>query len=246
MSRTTAAIALSVASHILMLSLLPGPTAQAPSGSMRVALSGVSAAASGPPGNTPSPSALPEPAADSLPQEIKAETPKKPKKTEKTTKPVKPPEKPVTKKKTPQAKPAAENTRENRAVSSAPVASTSSAAATSPAATSSRQGGGSAPASTAGTPGSSAARGGVVDISRLTVSRKVAPDYPAIARKRREEGTVTLLMTLNGESVSTVEVEKTSGYAVLDKAAVAAARQWRFQNAGTLQVRVPITFRLNR
>ncbi len=87
--------------------------------------------------------------------------------------------------------------------------------------------------------------GGVVDVADLKVLRRVKPDYPAIARRRREEGTVTLLLTLEGDGVADVKVEKSSGFSTLDEAAVAAVRRWRFENAGKTLARVPVTFRLN-
>jgi protein TonB len=81
------------------------------------------------------------------------------------------------------------------------------------------------------------------------VSRRVKPDYPIAARRRREEGTVTLLITLDGGSVSRVEVERSSGSSMLDEAAAAAVRRWRFETArgsGRLRARVPVTFKLNQ
>jgi protein TonB len=77
--------------------------------------------------------------------------------------------------------------------------------------------------------------------------RRVKPDYPAIARKRKEEGTVTLLISLEGGNVSSVRVEKSSGFPTLDEAAAAAVRKWRFEpgkNAARMQARVPVTFKL--
>ena len=99
--------------------------------------------------------------------------------------------------------------------------------------------------------------GRIFELSDLKVSRRVKPDYPAIARKRKEEGTVTLLITLEGANVLSVKVEKSSGFSALDEAAAAAVRRWSFEpdkNAGgaragearprRIQARVPVTFRL--
>jgi protein TonB len=91
--------------------------------------------------------------------------------------------------------------------------------------------------------------GRIVELSDLRVSRRVKPDYPAIARKRREEGTVTLLITLEGANVLSVKVEKSSGFSALDEAAAAAVRRWRFEpdsraRSRRIQARVPVTFRL--
>jgi protein TonB len=98
--------------------------------------------------------------------------------------------------------------------------------------------------------GSAAADAGrIFELSDLKVSRRVKPDYPAIARKRREEGTVTLLITLEGANVLSVKVEKSSGFSALDEAAAAAVRRWRFEpdsrsRSRRIQARVPVTFRL--
>jgi len=58
-----------------------------------------------------------------------------------------------------------------------------------------------------------------------------------------------LLAIVIGEDGKPVEVniEKSSGFAALDEAAVSAARQWRFKTnvSGQARVTVPITFRLN-
>jgi protein TonB len=94
--------------------------------------------------------------------------------------------------------------------------------------------------------------GKIFELSDLRVLRRVKPDYPVIARKRKEEGTVTLLITLEGGNVSSVKVEKTSGFPALDEAAAAAVRNWRFEaGSGTgaaeprrIQARVPVTFKL--
>jgi protein TonB len=95
--------------------------------------------------------------------------------------------------------------------------------------------------------GLAAGAGKIFELSDLKVSRRVRPDYPAIARKRKEEGTVTLLITLEGANVLSVTVEKSSGFSALDEAAAAAVRRWRFEpgrNAARVQARVPVTFKL--
>ncbi|GHV37399.1 hypothetical protein FACS1894187_14010 [Synergistales bacterium] len=84
----------------------------------------------------------------------------------------------------------------------------------------------------------------IVNVSSLSVSRRMKPEYPAIARKRKEEGTVVLLITLDGTNVVGVDVEKSSGFSSLDGAAVAAVKKWRFDNHGKIVARVPVTFQL--
>lgn len=90
----------------------------------------------------------------------------------------------------------------------------------------------------------SAPSGGVVDVSSLKVVRRVKPAYPALARKRGEEGTAVLIVTLEGPRPTSVKIEKSSGSAALDGAARDAVSKWSFENAGGLRVRVPVTFRL--
>ncbi|MDR1732111.1 MAG: energy transducer TonB [Synergistaceae bacterium] len=159
------------------------------------------------------------------------------------TRPV-PPSKPQKKRKTAPEKspakrpepPASEKRPELASMPSSSAITTSTASSTSAAASA------SAAASTSARSSSSA----ILDISSLRVLNRVRPDYPAIARRRGDEGTVTLLITLEGSSVSGVSVEKSSGSPVLDQAAVSAVRKWKFENAGRTRARVPVTFRLNR
>jgi len=81
--------------------------------------------------------------------------------------------------------------------------------------------------------------------------RNPAPRYPVAARRAGEQGTVTLrvLVTRDGQPAR-VDVEKPSGSAHLDAAAVEAVRAWRFvparQGADAIEswVLVPIVFRL--
>lgn len=77
------------------------------------------------------------------------------------------------------------------------------------------------------------------------------PVYPRSCRQRREEGVVTLSISVTAEGeVESVVVVESSGYPELDKAAVSAARRAGFSPAvrdgravpGTVQV--PIVFRL--
>ncbi len=92
-----------------------------------------------------------------------------------------------------------------------------------------------------------------------TVSKPIAaaylnnppPDYPAKARFRRQEGTVTLNVdvTMQGKPAS-VHVMKSSGYRLLDAEAVRTVKQWRFipaklaGKAVRATVTIPIVFQL--
>ena len=78
------------------------------------------------------------------------------------------------------------------------------------------------------------------------------PAYPLTARRRGIEGTVLLRVEIHANGhCQQVRVKRTSGHAVLDRAALEAVRQWRFVparrggHAVTATVDVPISFRLN-
>lgn len=78
------------------------------------------------------------------------------------------------------------------------------------------------------------------------------PAYPAIARRRRLEGTVLLevLVSAEGRPID-LRLAESSGSAILDDAALGAVRGWRFVPAKRrdqpveAQLRVPIRFRLD-
>jgi protein TonB len=77
------------------------------------------------------------------------------------------------------------------------------------------------------------------------------PEYPRIARRRGYEGTVVLgvLVTRHGK-VRKIEIDKSSGYSILDRAALSAVKDWEFEPARRgkenieMWVKVPIKFRL--
>ena len=76
------------------------------------------------------------------------------------------------------------------------------------------------------------------------------PPYPDAARAQRLEGTVLLLVSLDaGGRVTAAALQRTCGHGILDRAALAAVRSWRFEPArqnGTAiaaQVEIPIRFR---
>jgi protein TonB len=84
-----------------------------------------------------------------------------------------------------------------------------------------------------------------------SVGRRVDPVVPREARLNRWQGTVVLAVTVSPEGVpAAVVVQRSSGYALLDRAAVEAMWQWRFDPArrGGVAVEeriaIPITFRI--
>ncbi|MCR5335630.1 MAG: energy transducer TonB, partial [Synergistes sp.] len=90
----------------------------------------------------------------------------------------------------------------------------------------------------------SAPSGGIADVSTLTVTHKVIPEYPSFSRKRREEGTVTVIAAVDNGRVTSAEVENTSGFERLDASALRAVKGWRFAYDGKIRVRIPFAFRI--
>jgi protein TonB len=83
-------------------------------------------------------------------------------------------------------------------------------------------------------------------------SNSPRPEYPRKALVRRWEGTTILLVEISAEGRPIhVSVAESSGHAILDEAALAGVRTWRFvpaQRAGTpvaSAVRIPVRFHLS-
>jgi TonB family protein len=89
---------------------------------------------------------------------------------------------------------------------------------------------------------------GIHPVSATTVSKDFlshpAPTYPLQARQQRLVGKGTYLLDVDYISgkVTNVTVEKSATHAILDNAALAALRTWKFQPHTVLEVEVPITF----
>lgn len=78
------------------------------------------------------------------------------------------------------------------------------------------------------------------------------PRYPRLARVNGWQGTVLLRVSVSSTGrVGAVEVRRSSGFPVLDEAALLAVRQWRFRPAvrggapAASLVEFPVTFRLD-
>lgn len=78
------------------------------------------------------------------------------------------------------------------------------------------------------------------------------PRYPSLARRRGYEGRVLIQVAIRADGrAAQVEVKQSSGHRVLDKAALAAVKDWHFRPARragrpvTATVDVPISFRLD-
>lgn len=97
---------------------------------------------------------------------------------------------------------------------------------------------GQLPSTSSAPSGSSGGKG----IAAPGILSKVDPLYPPSARQAGLEGTVVLRIQIlsNGRS-GEIDIARSSGYQVLDEAAVAAVRQWHFIPAKDLSSSRPVT-----
>jgi TonB family protein len=73
---------------------------------------------------------------------------------------------------------------------------------------------------------------------------EIRPRYPFVSRVRGEQGIVTLAATIGPSgSAENIEVVKSSGYSALDRAAVTAVREARFNGGHDAGGRTRLTFR---
>jgi len=77
------------------------------------------------------------------------------------------------------------------------------------------------------------------------------PPYPGLARKRGQQGTVVLKVLVNSEGrVEDMIIDESSGFSLLDRAAVKAVGKWLFEPGKkqaenvSMWVKVPVTFTL--
>jgi protein TonB len=91
------------------------------------------------------------------------------------------------------------------------------------------------------------------NIPQPVVILNTPPNYPETARRAGWEGRVTVRVEVSADGVPTsVTLGKSSGYGVLDQAALRAVKSWRFQprSVGGVAmagvVEVPVHFALNR
>ncbi len=100
--------------------------------------------------------------------------------------------------------------------------------------------------------GSLSARPGVGEIrARPDYRHNPEPDYPLSARRRRQEGLVVLrvIVTTKGRA-SRVELKQSSGFVILDEAAVRAVAEWEFEPARIgespleSEIEVPVRFKI--
>lgn len=185
---------------------------------------------------------------DSLPPAVPQKTPEK---KEPVPKPIKAPTpKRATEKAPPKPKPAdradtapPQQTQQEYLPETPGAADTDEA----PAATLGGEPGPSGPSGLPGAvPGSSASSRAILDASSLSVTKRVTPDYPMISRKRKESGTVVLLIEIASGRVASVEVESSSGHAPLDESAIRAVKGWEFDagHDSAVLARIPFKFEL--
>lgn len=79
------------------------------------------------------------------------------------------------------------------------------------------------------------------------------PDYPAEARRQQQQGVVRLSVEVDAEGrAAEVDLARSSGFPLLDAAAIQAVRRWRFTPARAAglpvssRVEVPVHFSLSR
>lgn len=91
--------------------------------------------------------------------------------------------------------------------------------------------------------------GAKVDVLPQSLPINAPPDYPASARAQRQVGVVMLSVEVNAAGrVAALKVITSSGYPLLDQAAIVAVRKWQFKpalRAGlavSTTVQVPIRF----
>lgn len=85
--------------------------------------------------------------------------------------------------------------------------------------------------------------------ARPDVSRNQPPRYPESARRAKQEGRAMVRATVSADGrVQSVKIQRSSGHAILDRAALDAVRRWRFipqqvngQNSAS-EVDVPVNF----
>ncbi|MGI2096678.1 energy transducer TonB [Shewanella glacialipiscicola] len=101
-------------------------------------------------------------------------------------------------------------------------------------------------------PDTSSAKTNIVELTKpLFATQPPKPEYPRIARRKGLEGTATIEVMFNelGEQLALTLV-KSSGFSLLDQAALQAVETWQFEApapklANHYKVTVPIRFALN-
>jgi len=87
---------------------------------------------------------------------------------------------------------------------------------------------------------------GVMSHTQLTaVPGNVPPEYPMVARFRRYEGKVELEFDVDAKgNVSNIKLNQSSGYSVLDEAAIKAHTNWRYRAGKSGRYTKPYNFNI--
>ncbi len=111
---------------------------------------------------------------------------------------------------------------------------------------------GFAPASTAPKPTPPATSRGTVASAKPHYRSNPKPKYPIPSRRRREEGVVYLSVSVRSDGVpASISLGRSSGYPLLDRAALDAVARWTFEPARAAgvavssMVSIPIRFSLS-
>jgi len=70
------------------------------------------------------------------------------------------------------------------------------------------------------------------------------PSYPEEALREGWEGVVKLKVCFRQGEVTQVTVVESSGFMILDEAAIASARKWRLSQYSAFTMTVPVEFRI--
>jgi TonB family protein len=74
------------------------------------------------------------------------------------------------------------------------------------------------------------------------------PDYPLEARERHFTGSGIALLQVDQKTgyVTAAQMQKSTGHAMLDHAALAAFTRWRFKPGTVRQLRIPINYTMGK
>ena len=91
-----------------------------------------------------------------------------------------------------------------------------------------------------------------VMVSEPTIQHLVEPRYPKLAKRRNQQGVVLLDVIVDEHGMPmTVDVLESSGYPILDRAAIGAVKRWSFKPKQRnhrfvkSRVHIPVTFKIS-